>query len=104
MDKNPGLISLIAGPIIAIAVAAIVIGVGVFFLLRSVGKKKDEDYYEDDHYDEYYESRRSGRDGRSERNERMERMERPDRNERSDRRGSSRRIDKEYYRDDEFDR
>lgn len=88
-SKNPGLISLIAGPIIAIAVAAIVIGVGVFFLIRSVGKKKDDGYYEDDHYDEYYESRRSGRD---------------ERNERSDPRGSSRRIDKEYYRDDEFDR
>ena len=116
MDKNPGLFSLIAGPIIAIAVAAIVIGVGVFFLLRSVGKSKDDDYYEDDHYDEYYESRRSGRDGRVERNERMdrderferndryERSDRAERNDRNDRRGSSRRIDKEYYRDDEFDR
>ena len=36
--------------------------------------------------------------------ERLDRSERLERNERSDRRTSSRRIDKEYYRDDEFDR
>ena len=91
--NNPGLMSMIAGPIIVIAVAAVVIGVGVFFLLKNLGNKKDEDYFEEDHYDEYYESRSS----RDERTDRRERSERPERR-------SSRRIDKEYYSDDEFDR
>ena len=93
--NNPGLMSMIAGPIIAIAVAAVVIGVGVFFLLKNLGKKDEEDYFEDDHYDEYYESRRSDRD---------ERTDRRSRNDRPERRAERRRIDREYYSDDEFDR
>lgn len=90
--NNPGIMSMIAGPIIIIAVAAVVIGVGVFFLLKNLGKKDEDEYFEDDHYDEYYESRRS------------EKPQRRERVERDDRRASSRRIEKEYYSDDEFDR
>lgn len=96
-SNNPGLISMIAGPIIAIAVAAIVIGIGVFFLLKNLGKKDEDEYFEDDHFDEYYESRR--RDDRDAR-----RDDRDARRERGERRSADRRIDKEYYSDDEFDR
>ena len=55
-DRNPGLGSMLIGPIIAIVVAVIAIGVGMFFLLRSIGKDKDEPdryYYDEDDDDKF---------------------------------------------------
>lgn len=80
-DRNPGLGSMLIGPIIAIVVAVIAIGVGMFFLLRSIpGKDKNESdryyYDEDDDDDRFMSELKSKTRGR----------------------------DKEYYRDDEFDR
>jgi len=79
-DRNPGLGSMLIGPIIAIVVAVIAIGVGMFFLLRSIGKDKsdpDRYYYdEDDDEDRYYSELKSKVKEKS----------------------------KEYYRDDEFNR
>jgi len=72
---------MLIGPIIAIVVAVIAIGVGMFFLLRSIpGKDKSEQdryyYDEDDDDDRFMSELKSKTRGR----------------------------DKEYYRDDEFDR
>lgn len=104
LEKNPGLGSMIIAPIIAIVVAAIVIGIGIFFLVRSIGKKDEPEYdgrYDDD-YDDYYEARRS-RDERSQ-SASGRGSERVSQSGRSGERKSSRRIDREYYSDDEFDR
>lgn len=78
-DRNPGLGSMLIGPIIAIVVAVIAIGVGMFFLLRSIGKDKGEPdryYYDEDDDDKFM----------------------------SEPKGKSRSRDRDYYRDDEFDR
>ncbi|MBQ3210977.1 MAG: hypothetical protein IJB09_05735 [Oscillospiraceae bacterium] len=78
-DRNPGLGSMLIGPIIAIVVAVIAIGVGMFFLLRSIGKDKDEPdryYYDEDDDDKFM----------------------------TELKGKSRSRDRDYYRDDEFDR
>ena len=78
-DRNPGLGSMLIGPIIAIVVAVIAIGVGMFFLLRSIGKDKGEPdryYYDEDDDDKFM----------------------------TELKGKSRSRDRDYYRDDEFDR
>lgn len=77
-DRNPGLGSMLIGPIIAIVVAVIAIGVGMFFLIRSIGKEKSEPdrYYYDDDEDRYYSELKSKVKEKS----------------------------RDYYRDDEFDR
>ena len=78
-DRNPGLGSMLIGPIIAIVVAVIAIGVGMFFLLRSIGKDKGEPdryYYDEDDDDKFM----------------------------TELKGKNRSRDRDYYRDDEFDR
>lgn len=52
--KNPGLGSMIIAPIIAIAAAAVAIGVGMFFLLKNVGSSKKKSGYERDYFDDDY--------------------------------------------------
>lgn len=80
-DRNPGLGSMLIGPIIAIVIAVIAIGVGMFFLLRSIpGKGKDDPdryYYDDDDDDDKFVSGLKGK---------------------------TKSRDRDYYRDDEFDK